>query len=630
MTAFASCRQRPEVAVETLILIAALVLILGNLAFWRGALAGRSIAEWWTWRFLAATYAGLVALHFGALCLIATRHTVRPLLSVLIAIGGMSGYFMHRYGVVLDTQMVRNVLHTDWREAAELFGGDTLCAMLLVLAAAAAPWCFRLRQRVLPLALAIRSTALVASLVIGVAAVGIAFQDLSSVLRNHRGLGHALTPANVLWGFGQVIVQEARGSTVPRAPAEPVERVLAAANRKPVLFVMVVGETARAANFALNGYARPTNPELAKLDVINFAHASACGTSTEVSLPCMFSPLGRAGYDANSVRRHESLLQLLARAGLSVVWVDNQSGCKNVCDGIDFRDVSHQQIPGLCSGDNCYDEVLLQSLPSIAADSTADTVVILHQMGNHGPAYFRRYPPELTRFAPACERQELRRCSREEIVNAYDNAIAYTDGFLAATIRFLDGVRSRFNVALLYVSDHGESLGELGLYLHGMPFAIAPREQIEVPMLLWIPADAARALDIDATCLRARALRAASHDNIYHSLLGLLAVRTQRYRSELDVFDGCRGAKTQAGGRQLATLDGQRSAQRAIETQPRSLDRPSGTGLARGARASFATGEFHPRSLSRFFDGATVRLMDEEPHAGAATDARDVSPAPKP
>ena len=551
---FAARGLRPEVAVETLALIGASLLVLGNVGFWRGALTGRSIAEWWTWRFVAATYGGLVALHFFALCLVATRHTIRALLAALVAIGGMSGYFMHRYGVVLDAQMLRNVLHTDPREAAELLGTDTVCVLLLMLAAAASPWCFQLRKRALSRALAIRAGAIGTSLVIGLVAVGIAFQDLSSVLRNDRVLRHALTPVNVLWALSRALMDDPRASARPREPAEEVERApFAAGDRKPLLFVMVVGETARAANFALNGYARATNPELAQLDVINFAHTVACGTSTEVSLPCMFSPVGSAAYDANRIRRQESLLQLLARAGLRVIWVDNQSGCKGVCDGLDFRDMRRQQIPQLCADGRCYDEVLPASLRPIALDSTTDTVVILHQMGNHGPAYFRRYPQAFKRFVPACERKELRLCSREEIVNAYDNAIAYTDRVLASTIRFLDGMRSRFDVAFLYVSDHGESLGELGLYLHGIPVSIAPREQLEVPMLWWIPADSARAIDVDLACLRERSKQQASHDNIYHSLLGLLAVRTALYRRELDLFGGCRSTDSRKTRSQLAT-----------------------------------------------------------------------------
>ena len=548
--------RRPRIAAETLILLAALLLVTGlNFAFWRPALAGRAFGDLSTWRFILATYCGMVALNFCLLSLVATRHTARPLLSVIIALSAISGYFTHRYGVIIDAQMLRNVLHTDLREAAELMGTDTLIAMLLVSILAALPWCFRLRRRAFAPALLVRSGAWVASAAIAILAVCIVFQDLSSLLRNDRGLRHAITPANVLWALTQVIVDQAHARTGPSGPVETVERVhVAALARKPMLFVIVVGETARAANFSLNGYSRPTNPELARLNVINFPHATACGTSTEVSLPCMFSALGRAEYDATRIRHEESLLQLLARAGLRVVWVDNQSGCKGVCDGLEFRDVSREQIPGMCTAGYCYDEVLLRGLRSVAGTANADTVVVLHQMGNHGPAYFRRYPAAFKHFEPACERQELRFCSRDEIVNAYDNAIVYTDRFLADTIRFLDSQRARFDVAMLYVSDHGESLGELGLYLHGMPFAIAPKEQLEVPMLWWLPDGVAHDADLDLECLRARASQPASHDNIYHSLLGVLAVRTQRYRSDLDLFHACR-AGTPASQRRLVMLD---------------------------------------------------------------------------
>jgi lipid A ethanolaminephosphotransferase len=169
-------------------------------------------------------------------------------------------------------------------------------------------------------------------------------------------------------------------------------------------------------------------------------------------------------------------------------------------------------------------------------------VVVLHQLGNHGPAYFRRYPPEMKRFTPACESNELRDCTPAQIVNAYDNAILYTDRVLADTIAFLTTRQERFDVALVYASDHGESLGERGLYLHGLPYVIAPSEQLEVPMLWWLPAPAAQALGVDLACLRRKTADKASQDNLYHSTLGLLRVQTPRYRQRLDLFQGCRPA----------------------------------------------------------------------------------------
>jgi lipid A ethanolaminephosphotransferase len=100
---------------------------------------------------------------------------------------------------------------------------------------------------------------------------------------------------------------------------------------KPPLLLLVLGETARSGNFSLNGYGRPTNPLLAKEDVASQRNAWSCGTSTAASLPCMFSNFGREAYDSRPAN-YEGLLDVLQRAGLAVLWIDNQSGCKGACD----------------------------------------------------------------------------------------------------------------------------------------------------------------------------------------------------------------------------------------------------------------------------------------------------------
>lgn len=539
--------RRPAVAVETLLAAGAAFMVAAfNAPFWRALFAERTFAGWAGLRLAAATFVALTALFFIALGLLATRRTARPLLALALVASSAAAFFIARYGVVLDPSMLRNVLATDVREASELIGPGLLGALALGLGAAAALWVVRLRERPFKRALAVRAAALGAALAVAAGALALVYQDLASAMRNRRELRYLITPANVFWSLGRVLVGDARSATVPRDPPEPVQRVHAAAARKPTLLVLVVGETARAANFSLGGYARPTNPELARLPVVYFARTVACGTSTEVSLPCMFSPFGRAEYDAARIRRHESLLHLLARAGLRVIWLDNQSGCKGVCDGLEVRDLSRSQVPGLCDGERCLDEILLHGLRDVLAGRAADTVVVLHQLGNHGPAYYRRYPPAFKRFEPACESKELGDCSREQIVNAYDNAIVYTDHLLAQAIRYLGGLRERYDVALAYVSDHGESLGEGGLYLHGLPYAIAPREQIEVPMLWWLPNETARAFGIELDCLRRRAAEPASHDHLFHSVLGMLSVVTPRYRPERDLFAGCRGQRVAA------------------------------------------------------------------------------------
>ena len=536
--------RRPELAVETILLLGSLFLAsAANLVFWHAALAGRPAADAATLRYVAATFVLLAAAHFFVLGLVATRQTVRPLLALAIVASAALGYYMQRYGVVFDASMVRNVLRTDYREARDLLTPDLAAWLLAGALVAATLWLLRPRRRSLGRALAVRMAALIAALAVGAAALLANFQDFASQMRNDRKLRFTIAPANFAWSLGVVLSADLRDAAGPREPLEPVSRAAAAAGRRPQLFVLVIGETARAANFSLGGYGRETNPELAKLDLVYFPRTRACGTSTEVSLPCMLSPFGRAEYDESRIRRHESLPQLLARAGLRTLWLDNQSGCKGACEGVDFRDLRAAAVPGICAGGYCHDEVLLEELKRVTLAPGGDTVVLLHMMGNHGPAYFRRYPPELRRFTPACERLELRDCSREEIVNAYDNAILATDRFLARTLQYLQGLGERYDTALAYVSDHGESLGEHGLYLHGLPYALAPREQIEVPMFWWLPPGAAKSFGVDLECLRHRAGAAASHDNLYHSVLGLLRVTTARYRPERDLFHSCNGVR---------------------------------------------------------------------------------------
>ncbi|HEU5162114.1 MAG TPA: sulfatase-like hydrolase/transferase, partial [Thermoanaerobaculia bacterium] len=304
----------------------------------------------------------------------------------------------------------------------------------------------------------------------------------------------------------------------------------------PVLFVIVVGEKARAAEFWLDGYNRETNPDLRQDKVINFPHVDACATSTADSLPCMFSSFAKSDFDAEKGRRYESLLDVVQHAGMRVIWRDNNSGCKHVCDGVVTQLLDKEQIAGVCQGGECFDEVLLEGWDELAAGDD-NLLVVLHQKGSHGPAYYKRYPKEFERFTPACKSEDFDQCTQEEIRNAYDNSILYTDHVLGQVIARLAASRDR-DTAMLYVSDHGESLGENGLYLHGLPMAIAPDTQKHVPMVLWMSPGFASRFEIDAEELTARASRPYSHDNLFHSVLGILDIRTRVYDPALDFTHG--------------------------------------------------------------------------------------------
>jgi len=374
------------------------------------------------------------------------------------------------------------------------------------------------------------------------------FQPLASAMRNHKEMRYLITPANALWSLGSVLAADARGATRPRQPIglDAAPGPSWAAHGKPRLLVVVVGETVRSANWGLNGYARQTTPRLAQLPVLNFADVSACGTSTEVSLPCMFAPVGRRDYDEARIRGSESLLHVLARAGVAVQWRDNQSGCKGVCEGLPTEVVNAATAPGLCQGDRCWDEGLLHGLDMRLQQMQGVQVLVLHMLGNHGPSYFRRYPAAFERFTPACHDDDLGRCSTEQIVNAYDNAVLYTDHVLASLIASLDAQASKVDSAMLFVSDHGESLGESGLFLHGMPKPIAPREQTQVPMLMWLSSGFAQTAAIDGLCMQRRAALPARHDHLFHTVLGLLDVRTALYEPRLDLTQGCRNTPAAA------------------------------------------------------------------------------------
>lgn len=531
---------RPTLSTEALALWASLYFVLaGNVPFWRavfatGALQGAPGA------FAAACLMVLVfALQAFLFCVLLHGRLARPVLALLLLAGAAANHYMGAYGIYFDTDMVRNVLHTDVREARELLA----LSLLPALVAYAGPPLFvlariRLRQRRPARAALVRLGALLALALLAAGSALAGFQDLSALMRNHRELRHLITPGNLVVATATAV----RGEGAANGPRRILGRDAVVATRppgaRPRVLVLVVGETLRAQNWGLNGYERQTTPRLALSSVVNFSDVTACGTSTEVSLPCMFSPDGQAGYDKALLAHSESLLHVLDHAGVHVLWRDNQSGCKGVCTGLEVESMRATAAGAECAARGCQDRILLEGLEAAIDRVPGDQLIVLHQIGNHGPAYHARTPPDLRRFGPTCDSDDLGRCSREQVVNSYDNAVLATDDLLADVITLLARRQDR-DGALLYVSDHGESLGENGLYLHGLPWAIAPDAQKKVPMVAWLSPGLAAAGRIDTACLRAKADAPASHDQLFHSVLGLFGVRTALYRSGDDLFSGC-------------------------------------------------------------------------------------------
>ena len=549
----AASGYRPVIRVEMLVLlVVAYMTATANGSWWHTVTVGRSWTNPGTWIFVAACFVTLAALHFALIAAVSHRWIVKPLLTLIVIASAAAAYFMRTFAVFFDPTMVQNVLRTDTREARDLLNFGMVAWTLLWSAIPVAfIWWVRLTRVTFMKALLIRVGAVVGAVVIAVLAILVMSRDITSLMRNQRQARYLITPGNFIYGLVVNSMRRVADVNVVREVVGQDAHVNHAGTAaRPRVLVLVIGETARAENFSLYGYQRETNPELGKLDITAFSHVTSCGTSTEVSLPCMFSPFGREDYNERRIRNSEGLLDVLMHAGYSVKWIDNQSGCKGVCagKGIEVSRIDATAAPDLCDGKECYDGILVRRLDSELSAIHGDTVLVMHMMGNHGPAYFKRYQPDFRRFTPDCTTAQLRDCSRDEVVNAYDNAILYTDHVLASMVAQLQKSADRMESAMLYVSDHGESLGEKGLYLHGVPYAIAPSQQTHVPMVLWLSPSLTANGDVDAGCVRARANDTYSHDNLFHSVLGLLDVSTTAYRPERDLFNGCRPA-THAGQR---------------------------------------------------------------------------------
>ncbi len=498
-------------------------------------------------------FALMIAAATGAmLALLAWRWTIKPAIALFLVSAALGAHFMSTYGVVIDPSMMTNVLQTDPREVRDLLSVRMFAHVALLAALPIALlWRLPLQRLRFGAQLGRNLAGFVVAWLVLLALVVALFADLGATMRNHRSMRYLINPLNSFFALGVIAKQSNAKPAGPPAPIGVGAQIAPrTAGSLPPLLMLVVGETARADHFALNGYARATNPELAKLDVVSFADVTSCGTNTAASLPCMFSHLGRRDFESRG-GEHENLLDLVQRAGMAVLWLDNQAGCKSLCERIPHAFASeaatgHGEAPAvLCNEGECFDEALLVGLDARLAALPASArergvLIVLHQMGSHGPAYWKRAPPDRKPFQPECTTSVLQQCDRSALVNAYDNSIAYTDHVLARTIAWLVERDKQYAPMLLYVSDHGESLGENNLYLHGMPYAVAPREQTHVPMLAWLAPGTRGVSGLAFDCLQRARNKALSHDNLFHTTLGVLGIRASEYVATLDAFAACR------------------------------------------------------------------------------------------
>lgn len=479
---------------------------------------------------LALFFSISTAIFFLSIC---HGKATRWVLAIFLVIVALAAYYMDHYKVIVDIVMLDNIIHTDSKELAgvlslgllfrALFFGIIPAWLVIKYFPKSENTLSEFKSRLPILGILVLSIVL---LVVPFTA------SYASFWREHKITRFYANPTYSTYSVIKYITQQLNIAKIGPLHAIAQDAVFVGPNPRAELMILVVGETARADRFSLNGYHRETNPLLAKQEVISLSNVSSCGTSTGVSVPCMFSALPRAEYDKEKALNQENALDVLADNGVEVLWRDNNSDSKGVATRMKYEDFKSPTLNPECAGE-CRDIGMLSGLDAyIQSRKGKDILIVLHQMGNHGPEYYRRYPKEFERFKPMCMTGELRDCSQEEIDNSYDNAILYTDYFLSETINFLKKYDGDYATAMLYVSDHGESLGEHGFYLHAAPYMIAPKEQTHVPAIVWM----GKHFDYKLDQLMPYKDYPLSHDDVFCTLLVAFELNSKTCEAKKDVL----------------------------------------------------------------------------------------------
>lgn len=557
----------PELAPRWVALILAIWCTLAlNQAWWNKLESlshEQSLAGWQT----VVTAVVLVAANYLWFMLLSWRKVRSIGWSLTLIVAAAVQYFMLHYGIVMDSSMVRNTLQTDTHESMALLTSGLLWHIALYAGLPIVGLYVGLRLKPQAWRQSWWRSALLVIAAVGVVLGGglWLYKPMAPLVRNHTEIRYLINPWASIVSFANVTIKPLLKRPLQFQPiSQDVQlggsyggsggHLASTGSRKaykPPLLVLIVGETTRADHFGLNGYPRNTTPQMEARSVINWRNVQSCGTNTLASVPCMFSHLGKEGFESRKFE-YENLLDVVHAAGLGVDWLDNQAGCKGVCQRISSAQADQVAAPDSvkrwCNNGECLDQLMVELLDARLAKAQQQsaaqqgTVLVLHQMGSHGPAYYRRSSGPSKHYQPECTTHVTSDCSRAQLVNVYDNSMVETDMFVARTIDWLKTMQNQYDVGLMYLSDHGESLGENGLYLHGLPYVIAPEAQKHVPWVMW-PGTLLARTQVNEACVRHNDGQALSHDNFYHTVLGLLDVQSSSYDPRWDVLQACRNRK---------------------------------------------------------------------------------------
>lgn len=472
--------------------------------------------------FLTLFMVSLIIFTFTALAFfflfIISRWVALPLIAVLFILNATALYFMLTYQVVFDKTMVANIFNTRSAESSDYFHPKLLfyIALLGVLPA----WAV-LRLRIKRISRVRLTLSAFLTLFLSLALIYLNASTSLWIDKQASKLGSRILP----WSY-VVNIAEYQQATRVDPPVRSLLPPLSFTDNEKSVVVLVIGETARAQNVSLYGYERETNPLLSKANIVTLNDTTACSTYTTASISCMLS------HASSNTDAYEPLPTYLNRQGVDVIWHSNNWGEPPLSVNT-LRD--NKSLKQDCKSSNCgYDEVLLSGLKQrIETSDKQKILVILHASGSHGPSYYSKYPAAFEVFKPVCKSVALDECTSQELVNAYDNSLLYTDYFLSQLIELLATIPET-PVSMMYVSDHGESLGEYGLYLHGTPFTIAPDVQKKVPFILWMSEAFMNQRDLSVAGFKQQSQH--SHRHVFHSIMGALGVSSAVYEKAFDIF----------------------------------------------------------------------------------------------
>lgn len=449
---------------------------------------------------------------FCVCALIANKYLAKPIMAIFIIVGASASYFIKEYGVIIDHNMIGNAANTDPREIKDLVSlymfGYLFCVMVV-------PLFILFRLEIGYGKLGINLAKQIITVIISAAMLGCVLffhsQSIVPFFRSNNNLRMYNVPFYQLYSIIKFIkLKYAKKRILKKIGTDATQNPSIKQQKR--LLVLVIGETARAANYAALGYTKNnTNFYTNKLGA-RFYKGTSCGTYTAKSLPCMLSYKTKATHSQEDFE--ENVTDVLAHAGVKTSWYDNNSGgCKGQCDRL--ADAKEYSAP--------FDDILLKDLEKNLASNPGNEMIVLHLQGSHGPSYFKRYPKSFKRFTPTCDTSKLNKCSLEAVVNTYDNSLLYTDYLLSRFIKLLLAKKD-VKSELIYLSDHGESLGENGVFLHGMPYFLAPDEQKQIPVMIW-----------GQKHIR-KGVKDISQDDLFSTILGYFGVKSKVYDKSLDIL----------------------------------------------------------------------------------------------